>query len=624
MTHDLDAEPPFDPTEAEEPQEEQEPTSADVAYETTMRVVDALGSLGVPNSVVLESKRREQTANAVSAVIQLGLDEAARDIERQPSQEDKLEIYADRMEDPSLLITVAETYHDDMSRAPSEPAHRLRPKKNFWSAVKEIEPYDHSAVRKIQMAVTADPYTRASTLTAIISFRPTAFGSALGLQRLMELKTIVETQHPNSPGAETTLCKHYIPDDPERGVGVLWQDEKTDRRGKLTTEMSGLDIVISHAYEGKPIERDDQQNPIQTETGNKQLRSRLESHTELLVDDFPQYLEHLAQAWIDEPLPQMQFELVANRRVGEGNLEELHEQEKKQELHEVPSEVTDERQREIYLATIRPRPEITFDMVGGLDEEKTRIRRLVKRAKHPELYASAGINPKPTGLLIGPPGCGKTMLAEAAAHEMDSIFLAAKVSDIESMWAGEAEKNLQALFGLIQTLGETRPVTLFIDEFEGLASSRNSQHMMNWERKITTEFLSALNHQYPNCLILAATNDGGHVDPAISRSGRFSDIIEIEVPDDSGRESIISNWMEHFKSKATARIFEDFDITEVVKATKGLTGADLKTVIENTIGDAVDDAIDTETDLTPVSEKALLNAIDQLQRINILRHQSYI
>lgn len=100
MTHDLDAEPPFDPTEAEEPQEEQEPTSADVAYETTMRVVDALGSLGVPNSVVLESKRREQTANAVSAVIQLGLDEAARDIERQPSQEDKLEIYADRMEDP--------------------------------------------------------------------------------------------------------------------------------------------------------------------------------------------------------------------------------------------------------------------------------------------------------------------------------------------------------------------------------------------------------------------------------------------------------------------------------------------------------------------------------------------
>ncbi|HET9098570.1 MAG TPA: ATP-binding protein [Candidatus Saccharimonadales bacterium] len=252
------------------------------------------------------------------------------------------------------------------------------------------------------------------------------------------------------------------------------------------------------------------------------------------------------------------------------------------------------------------------------------MQRLVKRAKYPERYLQAGISPKLTGLLIGPPGCGKTMLADAAAHEVGDIYLSAKVSDIESMWAGEAEKNIAGLFDLLKVLGEKHNVVLLIDELEGLAASRGGMHMMTWERKMTSEFLTALNDYYPNCLILGATNDAVNVDAAVIRSGRFNEVMEVSPPGTEGRAEIITKWVKYFTNRAEVPVFNGIDVSELVAVSDGLTGADLKVAIEGVIADAVDDGIDNGEETQPVDTKMLVKAFASLKRKNDLRQRSYI
>lgn len=628
MSHDIPPTPPSN--EDDLPADELPPNMDDESIEeddyseklhqVSRSTVFKLGRLGVPAAVLADAKSRADSIEAVATILQISIDPEDRDGYEVPSVEHRRDMLAIKSRNPSLKLSRHPEFSDKMTSPPIDKNKPSASAVNFWTAVRTFAPYEHSAVRKLQLAIEVEPYTGASSATAIFSFRPSTFSSAVGLSRLATIKQAIERLNPL--GDNENPEKVYALDGRVKGMGVLWNDNQSD--GIVTVEIRELDIIIRQSFERGEIERDEGDNLTQSTLRQVQLEDQLERHEHLMTGRMPLYTEFLLQLWPDEALPEVVFELEANKHKGEGDLRELEDLNEELDLKEVPSEVVDRRQREIYKSAIQPKPEVTFDMIGGLTDEKRTVQRLVNRAMHPERYSESGVSPKATGLLVGPPGCGKTMLAEAAAHKMDGTYLSVKVSDIESMWAGEAEKNIDALFGLISVLAPNRPLVVLIDELEGIASSRTSGGMMNWERKITTQLLGALNKNYSHCLILAATNDGGHVDPAITRTGRFSEIITVMPPDREARHSIFTKWINHFTNAASIKVFKNLDIDAFVTASEGLTGSDIATILENVLANAVEDGIDNSRQTKPIGTKKILRAIEHVLNANILRKQSYL
>ncbi len=188
--------------------------------------------------------------------------------------------------------------------------------------------------------------------------------------------------------------------------------------------------------------------------------------------------------------------------------------------------------------TIERIPDITYEDIGGLDEEIKKVREMVELPlRNPELFKQLGIEPPKGVLLYGPPGTGKTLLAKAVANESDANFISLVGSEVMSKWVGEAEKKLREIF---EKAEKNAPSIIFIDEIDSIAPKRE-EVTGEVERRVVAQLLASMDglKSRGKVIVIGATNRQNSLDPALRRPGRFDREIEIGVPDKAGREKIL-------------------------------------------------------------------------------------
>ena len=214
-------------------------------------------------------------------------------------------------------------------------------------------------------------------------------------------------------------------------------------------------------------------------------------------------------------------------------------------------------------------PEVTYEDIGGLDEEVQKVREMIELPlKHPEVFQQLGID-APSGVLLqGPPGTGKTLLAKAVANEADAQFLSIDGPEIMSKYYGESEKQLREKFDEAR---EGEPAIVFIDEIDAIAPKRGDAGG-EVERRVVATLLSEMDglESRENVIVIAATNRAEAIDPALRRGGRFDREIEIGVPNKSGRKEILQIHTRNMPLE------DDVDLEEIAEKTHGYVGADLE------------------------------------------------
>ena len=183
-------------------------------------------------------------------------------------------------------------------------------------------------------------------------------------------------------------------------------------------------------------------------------------------------------------------------------------------------------------------PEVTYEDVGGLEDEIKKVREMVELPlKHPEIFERLGIEAPKGVLLHGPPGTGKTLLAKAVANETNSHFILINGPEIMSKYYGQSEENLRKKF---EEAAKNAPSIIFIDEIDAIASKREETRG-EVERRVVAQLLALMDglKSRGKVVVIAATNVPNILDPALRRPGRFDREIEIGVPRKEGRLNIL-------------------------------------------------------------------------------------
>ena len=213
-------------------------------------------------------------------------------------------------------------------------------------------------------------------------------------------------------------------------------------------------------------------------------------------------------------------------------------------------------------------PEVSYEDIGGLDDEIKKIREMVELPlKHPEIFERLGIEAPKGVLLHGSPGTGKTLLAKAVANETNSHFILINGPEIMSKYYGQSEENLRKKFEEAQ---KNAPSIIFIDEIDAIASKREETRG-EVERRVVAQMLALMDglQSRGKVVVIAATNVPNILDPALRRPGRFDREIEIGVPGKEGRLNILKI---HTRNMPLAK---NVNLKELAAITHGFVGADL-------------------------------------------------
>ena len=241
---------------------------------------------------------------------------------------------------------------------------------------------------------------------------------------------------------------------------------------------------------------------------------------------------------------------------------------------------------------------IGFSDIVGMKDLKNLVRlKIIEPFLNPSLFARFSQRSGGGILLYGPPGCGKTYLAKAIASECGAEFISVGISDVLSMWIGETESQLAAIF---ERARHSKPCVLFFDELDALAFCR-SKSQSDHSKTLVNEFLTqmdGLGKSNDQILILGATNMPWNVDSALKRPGRFSRQIFVPPPDEHARALM-------FEMKLRNVPTSDIDFIKLASACALFSGADIDGVIEETKERILAEIIDTGCDEV-INEHALL------------------
>ncbi|NXE83733.1 NVL protein, partial [Cochlearius cochlearius] len=216
------------------------------------------------------------------------------------------------------------------------------------------------------------------------------------------------------------------------------------------------------------------------------------------------------------------------------------------------------------------RPSVKFEDVGGNDETLKEICKMLIHVRHPEVYNHLGVVPPRGFLLHGPPGCGKTLLAQAIAGELELPMLKVAATEMVSGVSGESEQKLRELF---EQAVSSAPCVLFIDEIDAITPKREVASK-DMERRIVAQFLTCMDDlnnvaATTQVLVIGATNRPDSLDPALRRAGRFDREICLGIPDEAAREKILRTLCRKLK------LPESFEFHHLARLTPGYVGADL-------------------------------------------------
>ncbi len=217
------------------------------------------------------------------------------------------------------------------------------------------------------------------------------------------------------------------------------------------------------------------------------------------------------------------------------------------------------------------KPEITYDAVAGLEEQVKSVREAIELPlTSPELFKKVGITPPKGILLVGPPGCGKTLLAKAVANHTDATFIRMVGSELAQKYIGEGGRMVRELFSLAK---DKSPSIIFLDEIDAIGAKR-LDGSTSGDREVQRTLMQLLAEldgfdALEDVKIIAATNRPDILDDALLRPGRFDRIITIPLPDEKGRKAILDL---HISNMSTKRI----NLQRIVEKTEGYSGAELK------------------------------------------------
>uniref|UniRef100_A0A8C1V1W4 Nuclear VCP like n=1 Tax=Cyprinus carpio TaxID=7962 RepID=A0A8C1V1W4_CYPCA len=198
------------------------------------------------------------------------------------------------------------------------------------------------------------------------------------------------------------------------------------------------------------------------------------------------------------------------------------------------------------------------------------VCKLLIHMRHPEVYQRLGVVPPRGFLLHGPPGCGKTLLAQAVAGEVCLPMLKVSAPELVSGVSGESEQKLRELF---EQAISSAPCIMFIDEIDAITPKREIASK-DMERRIVAQLLTCMDDlnslsEPAQVLVIGATNRPDSLDPALRRAGRFDREICLGIPDEAARLKILKTLCR----KIT--LMEDFDYRQLARLTPGYVGADL-------------------------------------------------
>jgi len=223
---------------------------------------------------------------------------------------------------------------------------------------------------------------------------------------------------------------------------------------------------------------------------------------------------------------------------------------------------------------------VNYDDVGGMEETIRALREMVELPlRYPELFIRLGVEPPKGVLLHGPPGTGKTRLAQAVANESDAEFFTINGPEIMGSGYGESEKRLREVF---EEASRAAPAIIFIDEIDSIAPKR-TQVPGEAEKRLVAQLLTLMDglEKRAHLVVIAATNRPDAIDEALRRPGRFDREIVIGVPDERGRREILA-----IHTRGMPRE-EAVDLDELARVTHGFVGADIAALAREAAIEAV-------------------------------------
>lgn len=223
-----------------------------------------------------------------------------------------------------------------------------------------------------------------------------------------------------------------------------------------------------------------------------------------------------------------------------------------------------------------PPTHISLADLGGLDDVVQELGDLViLPMTRPQVYLASNVQPPRGVLLHGPPGCGKTMIANAFAAELGVPFISISAPSIVSGMSGESEKALREHFDEAKRIA---PCLIFIDEIDAITPKRESAQR-EMEKRIVAQLLTCMDEialektDGKPVIVLAATNRPDSLDAALRRGGRFDKEINMTVPSEPVREKILRALTRKM------RMTDDLDYQTLAKRTPGFVGADLNDLV---------------------------------------------
>ncbi len=212
---------------------------------------------------------------------------------------------------------------------------------------------------------------------------------------------------------------------------------------------------------------------------------------------------------------------------------------------------------------------VAYEDIGGLKPQLLRIREMIELPlRYPEVFSRLGIEAPKGVLLHGPPGCGKTLIARAIAHETEAQFFSVSGPEVIHKFYGESEAHLRKIFDEASRKG---PSIVFLDEIDAIAPPREKV-VGDVEKRVVAQLLALMDGltKRQNVIVIAATNIPNALDPALRRPGRFDREIRIPIPDRLGRLEILDI---HSRGMPLA---PDVDMAHLAEITHGFVGADLE------------------------------------------------
>jgi len=206
-------------------------------------------------------------------------------------------------------------------------------------------------------------------------------------------------------------------------------------------------------------------------------------------------------------------------------------------------------------------PAVGLNQLVLMPDLASRLNRVVKEQRQYARLLEHGLRPRQKLLLLGPPGCGKTMTAHALAHELGLPLFILRLDALFTKYLGETASKLRQVFEAVE---QQRAVFLF-DEFDSLGLARGSQHDVAEMRRVLNSFLVFIDNLRGHSLVVAASNHPEALDSALFR--RFDDIIEYSMP-------TTEELLQVFQQRLTGENTRGVDWARVVSAAAKLSFAE--------------------------------------------------